>query len=262
MLLIYLDEQALGEAERQACYRESTELAHRLNAAGQFLAADPLQPTPTATSVRVRNGKRVVTDGPFAETREQLGGYFMVNTRSLDEAIAIAERIPMAQKGTVEIRPVVEIADLPGRAGAPSTHPASSASARPKAGSNAKGVDRTLARPGGLSYLEIPAIDPGRSAAFYRGVLGWKVEQRATNDFRFEDPACHLIGRWVTGRAVAREPSLLPYVYVDRIDEAVEQVGALGGEVVRAPYPEGDLLVATVRDPAGNLLGLWQATEA
>src|SRR5215212_9688283 len=113
MLLIYGDEQALNETEREACYRESTQLAHQLHSAGQFLAAAPLHPTTTATSIRVREGNRLVTDGPFAETREQLGGFFMINARNLDEAMAIAERIPMARRGTVEIRPVIEIGGLP-----------------------------------------------------------------------------------------------------------------------------------------------------
>jgi hypothetical protein len=113
MLLIYGDEQALDETERQECYLESVQLAHQINSAGQYLAAAPLHPTSTATSVRVREGKRLVTDGPFAETREQLGGYFLVDARDLDEAIAIAARIPMARRGTVEVRPVIEIAGLP-----------------------------------------------------------------------------------------------------------------------------------------------------
>ena len=113
MLLIYGDECALNQAEREDCYRESTELAHQLDAAGQFIATSPLHPTAMATSVRVREGKRLVTDGPFAETREQLGGYFLVDAADLDEAIAIAARIPGAQWGTVEVRPVIEIAGLP-----------------------------------------------------------------------------------------------------------------------------------------------------
>ena len=113
MLLIYLDEQALSAIEREQCYRESTQLAHQLSAAGQYLAAAPLEPTAAATSVRVRKGKRVVTDGPFAETKEQLGGYFLIDASDLDEAIAIAARIPMARRGTVEVRPVVQLADLP-----------------------------------------------------------------------------------------------------------------------------------------------------
>jgi hypothetical protein len=114
MLLIYADEQAWTEPERQMCYGESTELAHQLKANGQFLGASPLQPVATATSVQVRGGKRSVQDGPFAETREQLGGFFMIEVANLDEAIAIAGRIPGARKGTVEIRPVVELPNLPG----------------------------------------------------------------------------------------------------------------------------------------------------
>ena len=113
MLLIYADEQAWTEPERELCYGESTELCHQLKASGQYITASPLQPVATATSVRVRGGKRTVTDGPFAETREQLGGYFMIDAKDLDEAIAIAARIPGARKGTVEIRPVVELPDLP-----------------------------------------------------------------------------------------------------------------------------------------------------
>src|SRR4030095_11414717 len=114
MLLIYLDEQnPLSEAERQECYAESTQLAQELHSNGKYLSANPLHPTSMATSVRVRNGKRLVTDGPFAETREQLGGYFLIEANNLDEAIAIAGRIPMARKGTVEVRPVIDIPGLP-----------------------------------------------------------------------------------------------------------------------------------------------------
>ena len=114
MLLIYAEEQAWTEADRQLCYSESTQLAHTLKAHGQFVSSSPLQPVSTATSVQVRDGKRVVTDGPFAETREQLGGFFMVDAKNLDDAINIAGRIPAARKGTVEIRPVVEREGLPG----------------------------------------------------------------------------------------------------------------------------------------------------
>ena len=113
MLLIYTDENAYAEGEREHCYTESTELTHDLNARGKFVAANPLQSVTTATTVRMRNGKRLVTDGPFAETREQLGGYFLVSAADLNEAIAIASRIPGARKGTVEVRPVFEIAGLP-----------------------------------------------------------------------------------------------------------------------------------------------------
>ncbi|HMF75843.1 MAG TPA: YciI family protein [Bryobacteraceae bacterium] len=113
MLLIYLDEQALSETERNHCYEESAQLAHDLDASGHYLATAPLHPTSTATSVRVRDGKRFLTDGPFAETREQLGGYFLVDAKDLDEALRIAARIPGARAGTVEVRPVVELTGLP-----------------------------------------------------------------------------------------------------------------------------------------------------
>ena len=113
LLLIYFDEQSLTEAERQACYLESTQLAQELNSRGKYLSANPLQPVATATSVRVRDGKCLVTDGPFAETREQLGGYFLIDASDLDEAIGIAAKIPTAKKGTVEVRPIIEIPGLP-----------------------------------------------------------------------------------------------------------------------------------------------------
>jgi hypothetical protein len=115
MLLIYTDENSWTDDERQHCYAESTNLTHELNARGQYVAASPLHPVATATSVQVRDGKRLVTDGPFAETREQLGGYFLVEASDLNEAIAIAARIPGARKGTVEVRPVFEVEGLPRR---------------------------------------------------------------------------------------------------------------------------------------------------
>ena len=113
ILLIYMNENAMSETEREQCYKDSTQLAHDLEANGQYLSANPLQPVAMATSVRVREGKRLVTDGPFAETREQLGGYFLIDAKDLDAAMNVAARIPAAQKGTVEIRPVIEIPGLP-----------------------------------------------------------------------------------------------------------------------------------------------------
>jgi hypothetical protein len=113
MLLIYADEAVWTESEREACYAESTRLSHELHANGRYLAANPLQPASTAASVRVRDGKRLVTDGPFAETHEQLGGYFLIDAKDRDEAIQIASRIPGARKGTVEVRPVLELPGLP-----------------------------------------------------------------------------------------------------------------------------------------------------
>ena len=99
MLLIYADEQVWTESERAKCYAESTDLAHELHSKGRYLGALPLQPVSTATSVQVREGQRIVKDGPFAETRERLGGFFLINANDLDEAIAIAGRIPRSTQG-------------------------------------------------------------------------------------------------------------------------------------------------------------------
>ena len=113
MLLIYMEPNAMSDSEREKCYVDSAQLAQKLHADGKYLAANPLHPTSTATSVRVRSDKPLVTDGPFMETREQLGGYFLIDAKNLDEAITIATRIPAARKGTVEIRPVMEVPGLP-----------------------------------------------------------------------------------------------------------------------------------------------------
>jgi len=113
MLLAYLDENALSEENRNECYDESVQLTQDLHATGHFVAASPLHPTSTATSVQVREGRKLITDGPFAETREQLGGYFIVEAKDLDEALAIAARIPSARIGTIEVRPLVQLTGLP-----------------------------------------------------------------------------------------------------------------------------------------------------
>ena len=121
MLLIYQDENGLSEAEREQCYGDSAAYARQLHESGRYLAAAPLHPTSTATSVRIRDGRRLVTDGPFAETREQLGGFFLIEAENLDLAIEIAGEIageiPAGRWGTVEIRPVLEITGLPAGSG-------------------------------------------------------------------------------------------------------------------------------------------------
>jgi len=116
MLLIYHDEHSwnsLPENERQQIYLEYRQLIEELTAGGQYLSGDQLQPATTAQSVRVRDGEQLVTDGPFAETREQVGGFFMIEADSLDEAKSIAARIPSARTGTIEVRPVVQPATAP-----------------------------------------------------------------------------------------------------------------------------------------------------
>jgi len=123
---------------------------------------------------------------------------------------------------------------------------------------NTPGVDKTLTRHGGLSYLEIPALDPRQSAAFYANVLGWKVHGEDPDHPKFSDQTGHLIGRWVTDRTISKRPGLLPYFYVDHIDEVIKKVAPNGGQIIKPPYPEGNLLISLIRDPAGNTLGLWQ----
>src|SRR5262245_23465646 len=109
MLLIYTDEKPCVENERQ----DTITLSHQLNSQGKYLAASPLQSVATASTVRVREGKRQITDGPFAETREQLGGFFLIDVANLDEAIDFAGRLPVARRGSVEVRPVKEMEGLP-----------------------------------------------------------------------------------------------------------------------------------------------------
>jgi predicted enzyme related to lactoylglutathione lyase len=118
--------------------------------------------------------------------------------------------------------------------------------------------ENPLARHGGLSYLELPALDPAQSAAFYSQVLGWKIDQRSDDDFRFADGQGLLIGRWVRVDAVAQGRGPVPFYYVSDLDRAIEYVGECRCEVVEAVKLEGDLRLARVRDPAGNTLGLWQ----
>jgi hypothetical protein len=116
LLIVHHDEEAFNKIEkekRQQMLAESVELTHQLHATGQYVHASPLQPAATAVMVRVREGKPLVTDGPFIETREQIAGYFLIHARDLNEAVAIAGRIPGARIGTVEVRPVIEIAGLP-----------------------------------------------------------------------------------------------------------------------------------------------------
>lgn len=113
MLLIYGAEESWTDDERTACMVESMGICQELEAEGKWIASSPLHSIKTSTSVRIRDGKRQITDGPFAETTEQLGGYYIIDVNDLDEAIAIAARIPPAKKGTVEIRPLMDLPELP-----------------------------------------------------------------------------------------------------------------------------------------------------
>ncbi len=116
MLIVHHNEDAFKKMDKETqsqLLTESIELTHQLHAAGQYLSASPLQPAATAVMVRVREGKPLVTDGPFIETREQIAGYFLIDTKDLNEAVRIATRVPGARIGTVEVRPLIEITGLP-----------------------------------------------------------------------------------------------------------------------------------------------------
>ena len=116
MLLCYDDEQAwanAGERAMDAAMKEAIALAHELHAKGQYRLASPLHAAATATSIRIRDGKRTITDGPFAETREVLGGFYLIDVDSKEAALEIAARHPGAKFGGVEVRPVLEIPNLP-----------------------------------------------------------------------------------------------------------------------------------------------------
>jgi predicted enzyme related to lactoylglutathione lyase len=122
--------------------------------------------------------------------------------------------------------------------------------------SGAEGEHRVF-RAGGISYLRIPATDPQGSAAFYEAVFGWST-RRDREDPAFEDGTGHVIGHFRADHAVAGEGGVRPYVFVENVDETLEKIVEGGGELVTEPYPEGDLWVAVFRDPAGNVLGVWQ----
>ncbi|MHC5543270.1 YciI family protein, partial [Singulisphaera rosea] len=113
MFLMYGAEDAWSEEERIACVIESLGICNELAERGKFLGASPLESVRTARTVRIRGGEMLVTEGPFAETTEQLGGYFLLDLEHLDEAIAVAAKLPPARRGTAEIRPIQPVEGLP-----------------------------------------------------------------------------------------------------------------------------------------------------
>lgn len=123
LLLVHHNEDTFGkipEAKRKEMLAESIQLCHQLDGKGQYIHASPLQPEATGIVVRVRNGKATVTDGPFAETKEQLAGYFLIEAQDREDAVRIAQLVPGARIGTVEVRPITEITGLPGEEKRPS----------------------------------------------------------------------------------------------------------------------------------------------
>jgi predicted enzyme related to lactoylglutathione lyase len=119
------------------------------------------------------------------------------------------------------------------------------------------GVEGTVARPGGLSYVRIPARDIAESAEFYRAVFGWRL-RGDPGEPSFSDGTGHVIGHWRTDLPAAGEAGVLPYIYVTDLDETLRKAAGRGAGPVTPPYPEGNLRIATIRDPAGNVIGIWQ----
>jgi predicted enzyme related to lactoylglutathione lyase len=120
-----------------------------------------------------------------------------------------------------------------------------------------EGVTSGVARPGGISYLRIPADDSKKVAAFYEAVFGWKIDADR-EDPSFEDGTGHVIGHIDPDMEVSGEAGIRPYVFVESVEGTLDRIAASGGEVVTPPYTEGDLTVAVFRDPARNVLGVWQ----
>ena len=121
------------------------------------------------------------------------------------------------------------------------------------------GVEGSVARPGGVSYLRIPARDIAESAEFYRAVFGWRLRGDPGKP-SFSDGTGHVIGHWRTDLPAAGEAGVLPYIYVTDLDDTLRKATGRGAEPVTPPYPEGSLRIATIRDPAGNVIGIWQAS--
>ena len=119
------------------------------------------------------------------------------------------------------------------------------------------GVEATVARPGGISYLGLPARDAAQSAEFYRAVFGWEI-RGSSGRLSFSDGTGHVIGHWRTDLPTAGDAGIRPYIYVTHLDAVLRKAAEQGAEVVTPPYPEGSLTIATVRDPAGNVIGIWQ----
>jgi hypothetical protein len=119
------------------------------------------------------------------------------------------------------------------------------------------GVEATVARPGGISYLGLPALDAAESAEFYRAVFGWEIRGDSDN-LSFSDGTGHVIGHWRTDLPATGEAGIRPYIYVTCLDEVLRAAAEHGADIVAPPYAEGSLTIATLRDPAGNVIGIWQ----
>jgi predicted lactoylglutathione lyase len=251
MLLCYDDDKAWekrGEAALRAAMEEAVGLTHELHAKGQYISAAPLEPVSKATSVRVRDGKPIVTDGPFAETREVLGGYYLIDVPSLDEAIAIAQRHPGAPLGTVEIRPVIQLEGLPQTSGG--------------AQKSSKGTVMPT-----QIFVNLPVKDLKRSMGFYEK-LGFKNNPQFTD----ETAACMVVSDTIyvmlltekkfknfTPRAIcdaSKATEVLNCLSCENRDEVnslVRKAIAAGGSAYADPKDYGFMFQHGFADPDGHL---------
>jgi hypothetical protein len=117
--------------------------------------------------------------------------------------------------------------------------------------------DAGVARPGGVSYLRIPSVNVAGSAAFYCDVFGWELRGDPAAP-SFSDGTGHVIGHWRTDLPAVGAAGVLPYIYVTDLDDTLLKVAEHGGKIVSAPYAEGSLWIASITDPAGNVIGIWQ----
>ena len=130
----------------------------------------------------------------------------------------------------------------------------------PASAGDGHAVDSRLARPDAITYVHIPASDVHQAAEFYRDCFGWTINDLESERPSFDDASGNVSGAWITDHSAATEPGLLPYIYVAEIEATVARISAHGGAMITHPYPEGKLTVATFRDPAGNVLGVWHDT--
>lgn len=219
-----------------------------------MLAGEGLHPTSKGARLVFSGGKSTVIDGPFVESKELIAGFWLIQAESKEEAIAWMKRAPFGDGVVLEIRQVMEMDEL-----GPALTPELKERDRicmERAARNARQhpADRPDPAHGQISYLQIPAADPMKSAEFYEHVFGWRIERPYPS---FEAPG--LIGQWVSDREPAPiEGGPLIWINVDSIHDTLTAALAAGGEVVEPPSADGPRWLAKIRDPGGNLIGIVQ----
>lgn len=241
-----MEQMPVADAEQH--FREYAEFTEGIKKSGHFIGANRLKPSATATTIRVRNGKVSITDGPFVETKEQFGGYYLIEAKSLDEAINIAAKIPGAQRGCVEIREVAED---------PQTL--------------ALGLNTPRTRDDGpknkVVLFEIPAADFSRAKTFYEGVFDWNVElwgdqgamaltTASDNEYNPVEPGGINGGFY---KRTSKDEHASFGVETGSIDRTLKAIEKAGGKVVTPKHAIGEWgFMADFADPEGNVIALWE----